>query len=155
MTATTPILLIQHTYMVRADSQLQSVQDVDKSGIRVASVMSDGHTPFLVSHLMHAQLVQVASNTAGLDDLRAGQVDAFASGRFVLAGALSQVSGARLLTGNFFIGQIAVAAPSGHIDASTFLQNFVNQEVNSGAIQTSINALGGPGFSVPGSATAG
>src|SRR5579864_180884 len=44
MTATTPILLIQHTYMVRGDSQLQSVQDVDRTGIKVASVMSDGHT---------------------------------------------------------------------------------------------------------------
>lgn len=155
LTPTTPILLIQHTYMVRGDSQLQSVQDVDRAGIRVASVMSDGHTPFLVSHLMHAQLVQVASNKAGLDELRAGQVDAFASGRFALTGVLSQVSGARLLTGSFFIGQIAVAAPSGRVDTSTFLQDFVNQQVNSGAIQTSINALGGPGFTVPGAATAG
>jgi polar amino acid transport system substrate-binding protein len=154
MTATTPIVLIQHTYMVREDSPLQSVLDVDQAGIKVASVMTDGHTPFLVSHLTHAQLVQVASDKAGLDDLRAGQVDAFASGRFALTGELNQISGARLLTGSFFIGQVAVASPNGHAAASTFLQDFVNQQVNSGAIQISINALGGPGFSVPGSAAA-
>jgi ABC-type amino acid transport substrate-binding protein len=88
------------------------------------------------------------------DDLRTGRVDAFAGGRFGLAGALGQVSGARLLTGSFFNAQIGIAAPKGRTVASAFWQNFVNHPVNSGAIQTSINALGGPGFS-PGSATAG
>lgn len=154
LSATTPIFVIQHTYMVRADSPLQSVEDIDRAGVRVATVTSDGHTPFLVSHLTHARLVQVASDKIGLDDLRAGQVDAFAGGRFGLAGDLGQVSGARLLTGSFFNAQIGIAASNGHADASAFLQDFVNQEVSSGAIQTSINALGGPGFSVPGSATA-
>jgi polar amino acid transport system substrate-binding protein len=155
VSATTPIFLIQHTYMVRADSPLQAVQDVDRAGIRVASVTSDGHTPFLMSHLTHAQLVQVSSDRVGLDELRTGQVDAFAGGRFGLASDLGQVPGARLLTGSFFNAQIGIAALNGHADASAFMQNFVNQQVNSGAIQTSINALSGPGFSVPGSATAG
>jgi polar amino acid transport system substrate-binding protein len=155
LSATTPIFLIQHTYMVRADSPLLSVQDVDRAGISVASLASDGHTPFLVSHLTHARLVQVASDKVGLDNLRAGQVDAFAGGRFELAGDLGQVSGGRLLAGSFFNAQIGIAASNGHLDKTAFLQNFVNQQVNSGAIQTSINALGGPGFSVPGSATAG
>lgn len=155
LSATTPLFLIQHTYMVRADSPLQSVQDIDQAGIRVATVASDGHTPFLVSHLSHAQLVQVATDKIGLDDLRAGHVDAFAGGRFGLAGDLGQVSGARLLSGSFFNAQVGVAVSSGHPHASAFLQKFVNQQIGSGAVQASIDALGGQGFSVPGSATAG
>jgi polar amino acid transport system substrate-binding protein len=126
------------------------VQDVDRAGIGVASIISAGHIPFLESHLAHAQLVQVPSNKVGLDELRAGRVDAFASGSFDLVGELDQVPGARLLEGSFFNGQIAVAAPNGHADASAFLQNFVNQQVNTGAIQSSINALGNPGLSVLG-----
>ena len=139
-------LSVQHSFLVKGDSSLHSVSDVDRQGIRIGSNATDGHTPFLASHLMHAQLVRLSSDDTGLAALVSGQIDAWADGRFALTDMTSQLPGSRILDGSFLTPMFAFSTESAHANAATYLNAFVAAQLASGAITQDIATIvGKPG----------
>src|SRR5262249_43054134 len=66
---TAPYLIIEGTYMVRQDSQLKEVGDVDKPGIRVSVGLKSAYDLYLTRTLKHATLVRasVGGGAAGIE----------------------------------------------------------------------------------------
>lgn len=144
--STGAVVSVQHTFLVRADSSLQSVSQVDSQGIRVGSNASDGHTGFLTSHLQHAHLIKMSSDDAGLAALSSGQIDAWADGRFALPDLATELPGSRILDGSFFTPMFAFSMLQARSDAATYLNAFVQSELSSGAVKHDIDqAVGKPG----------
>jgi polar amino acid transport system substrate-binding protein len=110
--------------------------------VRIASVSGNGHTPVLAGQLKHAQLVKVPDDAIGLEMPKAGQVDAFANGRFALIGKAAQVPGSRLLDESFFTVRLAFVVPHGHPAGLAYLSEFVEELRASGAIQQAISSAG-------------
>lgn len=136
---TAPFLLLGHTFIVRTNSALQNITDADKPGIRIASGTNAPHTAPLAAYLKQAQLIKI-DETAGIAILKAGQVDAFASGRFALIKTASQDPSLRVLDGDFFVGKLGVAVSKGHSAGLAYLSQFVELEKSSGKVQAAINA---------------
>jgi polar amino acid transport system substrate-binding protein len=141
VSSTSAVVSVEHTFLVRADSALKSAADVDRQGVRVGGVGGEGHTAFLASHLQHAQLVKFASDAQGLAALAAGQIDAYASGRFALVDMASQVPGSRILDGTFFTPMLAFATLSSHSIGAAFLNTFAASELSSGEVKRDIDAI--------------
>jgi hypothetical protein len=57
---TPPYVLIEGTYMVRADSPLQDVADVDRPGVRVAVGLASAYDHFLTRALKNATVVRAS-----------------------------------------------------------------------------------------------
>ncbi len=138
---TAPFMLVGHTFVVRADSALHSITDADKPGIKIASGADAGHTPPLAAYLKQAQLLKVDDTTA-IEMLKTGQVDAYASGRFILLKTASQDSSLRVLDGDFFVGKLGLAVAKGHAEGLAYLTQFVEQVKSSGTVQKAIDATG-------------
>lgn len=136
-----PALSVQHTFLVKGDSPLHSVSDADAQGIRIGSNAGDGHTPFLASHLMHAQLIKFSSDDAGLGALASGKIDAWADGRFALTDLTNHLPGSRILDGSFLTPMFAFSTVSAHTDGAKYLTAFVAAQLANGAIKQDIDTI--------------
>ena len=56
-----PYLEIEATYLVPANSPVQSIEDVDRAGVRISVMHKSAYDLYLSRSLQHAQLVQAAS----------------------------------------------------------------------------------------------
>ncbi len=140
------VVSVQHTFLVKGGSSLRTMSEVDEQGIRIGSNATDGHTPFLASHLMHAQLIKFSTDDAGLAALSSGQIDAWADGRFALTDMTSRLPGSRILDGSFLTPMFAFSTVSAHSNAVSYLDAFVAAQLASGAIKQDIATIvGKPG----------
>jgi polar amino acid transport system substrate-binding protein len=64
---TAPYVLIEGTYLVRADSPLKAVEDVDREGVRVAVGRNAAYDLYLTRTLKHAQVIRVPSPSAAVE----------------------------------------------------------------------------------------
>jgi polar amino acid transport system substrate-binding protein len=66
---TAPYAIIESTYMVRQDSPLKEIADVDKPGIRIAVGLNSAFDLYLTRTLKHAMLVRAAvgGSAAGIE----------------------------------------------------------------------------------------
>src|SRR5207249_4217608 len=55
---TAPYVLIEGTYLVRRDSPLRAIDDVDRDGVRIAVGKGAAYDLYLTRTLKHAQLVR-------------------------------------------------------------------------------------------------
>jgi polar amino acid transport system substrate-binding protein len=58
MLQTSPYLIIEGAYLVRADSPIQRNEDVDREGVRIAVGKGSAYDLFLTRQLKHARIVQ-------------------------------------------------------------------------------------------------
>lgn len=137
-----PMILIPHTLLVRSGSSISTMAQADQPGVTIASEAGKPHTAMLAFRLKKAKLVPVASDTAGLAMLKAGQVDAFADGRFAMSQDMAQAPGSHVLTDDFFIGRVGLAVTKSHAAGLAYLTAFVDELKASGAVQQAITGAG-------------
>ena len=126
---------IEATYLVPPGSTIQSVEEVDQPGKRIACAARSAYGLWLERNLQHAELVQVST----LDDSFQLFVD---QGLDALAGLLprlitdvERLPGARILEGRFTAVQQAMGTPKGRDDAGfEYLQAFVEDAKASGFV---------------------
>jgi polar amino acid transport system substrate-binding protein len=137
-----PFLLLPHTEVVRSSSPYHSTADLDRAGLRIASVAGAGHTAALTAMLKQAKVVPVASDAAGHALLDSGGADAFADGRFALLQSASSHAGERILDDNFFVPHFAIAVRLGATAALKVVAGFTADEISSGAVKAAIDHTG-------------
>lgn len=136
---TTPYVIIEGTYLVRAESPYRSVAELDRPGVRVASCRAAAYDLFLSRNLKHAE--RVLSDLPGVSMaafLEQG-LDAAAGVRQALHGFAAGKPGLRVLEDRFMaIGQ-AVATPQGRPAVSAYLEAFVAEAKQSGFIRAALD----------------
>ena len=143
---TAPLMLIPHTFLV-SDPAIRVVTDLDRPTVRIATEGS--HVAQVHATLPLAQVIPL-ENAESLSRLKAGTVDAFAQGRFVLLDALKgQPAGYHVLDGSFFTATLAIGIGKDRTAGLAWLKGFVEAERSSGALQRIIDATGKQGLEVP------
>jgi polar amino acid transport system substrate-binding protein len=130
---------IPATYLVRADSALRSVSDVDRPGVRISVAARSAYDLWLTRNIRHAELVHADTPAAALDVFAAGGgVDALAGLTARLTRDLARMKNARLLDGAFTSVQQAVGIPRSRDRATGFLSGLVSSLVSAGFVARSI-----------------
>ena len=143
---TAPFLLIPHTFLV-SDPAIRTVMDLDRPTIRVATEAS--HAGQVHAKLPLAQVVTL-DNAESLARLKAGAVDAFAQGRFVLLDAIRELpAGYHVLDGSFFTATLAVGMAKDRPAGLAWLGAFLEAQRSSGALQKIVDATTEQGLEVP------
>jgi polar amino acid transport system substrate-binding protein len=145
---TAPYLELEATYLVRADSSLRAIGDVDREGVRVAAPARAAYELFLSRSLKWAQLVRAESSEAAVALLASGQVDALAGLTQGLLSTMAQVRGSRMLEGKFFAVRQAIGVPRGRDAGAQYLRGFVEEAKASGLVARAIEKTGFRGVSV-------
>ena len=129
---------IEATYLVPAGSPLQTIEEVDRPGVRIALMARSAYDLWLVRHIKHAQLVYAASGDAAFELFVNEKLEALASLRPGLLTDVNKLQGARILEGQFTAVQQAVGTSNANAAGAAFLKRFVEEAKTSGFVASLI-----------------
>lgn len=125
---------IEATYLVPAGSPLQTIEDVDRAGLRIAVTARAAYDLWLERHIRHATLVRSSSLDSAFTQFVAEGLEALAGLKPRLLSDVTRLPGARLLDGRFTAVQQAVGTARANTDAAAYLADFVSRAKASGLI---------------------
>jgi polar amino acid transport system substrate-binding protein len=143
-----PYLEIDSTYLVPGGSPLQTVDDVDRNGIRIALSEKSAYDLFLTRHLKRAELIRAQSPSASVELFLTQKLDALAGIRPMLLEVARNHAGSRVMEERFATVQQAVGTLKGRAAAADYLRQFVEDIKTSGFVEEVIKKNGVLGVSV-------
>ena len=98
---TAPYAEIAGTYAVPPGSKIRTMDEIDRTGVRISVVARSNYDLFLTRTLKNAQLVRANTTQGSADEFIAGKVDALAGVKQRVDDAVARTPGARVLDGRF------------------------------------------------------
>ena len=141
---------IEATYLVRAESPIHTVQDVDQPGVRIAAATRAAYTLYLARTLRHAELVTADALEGSFRLFEERELDALAGLKPRLLQDQARLPGLRLLPGRFTAIQQAIATPAGRPAAFEFLRAYAEEIKADGTVARLIAKHGVRGVTVAG-----
>jgi len=139
---TEPYVIIEGTYMVKADSGFSEVDDVDRDGVRVAVGKGAAYDLFLSRALKHARIERAETSAAAIDLFVERSLEAVAGVRQPLAAYAAGHPGWRVLEGRFTAIEQAMAVPRDRAMAGDYLCAFVRDVKASGFVRKALARSG-------------
>jgi len=113
---------------------LQSVDDVDRPGIRIAVAARTAYGLWLDRNIRHAELVHSDTLDASFEQFEREKLDALAGLQPRLLADVERFPGARILPGQFAAVQQAVGTLRKNQAGARFLRDFVREAITSGMV---------------------
>jgi polar amino acid transport system substrate-binding protein len=134
--------LIASTYLVPAGSTIQSIEEINRPGVRIVAIANTTTARSARRTAPHASLEEVPSVDVMTEMAATGKGDAFALSHDSFAGLLPKLPGARVLAGHFQQTGIAVAVPKGRPAALKFATKLLENAKKSGLVRRALDAAG-------------
>lgn len=133
---TAPYVLIEGTYMVRTDSAMKSVGDVDRPGVRISVGPNSAYDLYLTRTLKNAQLIRAESGggRAMVDLFLRDRLDAAAGVRQPLEDYAKTDPSVRVMSDRFMDIRQAMGTPQGRPAGAQYLKGFVEEMKASGFV---------------------
>ena len=141
-------LEIESTYLVPPGSKIQSVDEVDRKGVRIAVYGRSAYGLYLNRSIQNAELVNAEGLDASWDLFVKDKLDALAGLRPRLVTDVEKLPGARVLEGCFTAVQQAVGTPKTRSASAAFLAQFVEEAKTTGLVARLIERHAGRGVNV-------
>ena len=141
-------LEIPVTYLVPGNSSIQSLADVDRTGVRVAVSAKSAYDLFLTRTLKNAQLQRAQGLASAFEMFKAQQLEALAGLRPGLLADAEKMPGSRVLEGQVTAVQQAIGTPKNRAQAAKYLHEFAEDIKASGLVAREIAKHGVRGVSV-------
>jgi polar amino acid transport system substrate-binding protein len=144
-----PYALAQNTYVVVESSPLRSVADIDRPGTRIGATARDAGELFLTRTLKHAELMRNPGGNleVAVRQLKAGEIDAYATNRQRLAELVARTPGLRLLPDNFYAVEQSIIVAKGNPGLPR-IDGMIDEARASGLIAAAIARAGLAGVDV-------
>jgi polar amino acid transport system substrate-binding protein len=133
---------IESTYLVPAGSAIQSIDEVNRPGVRIVAISNTTTARSARRTAPNASVEEVASVDRMTEMASKGEGDAFALSQDSFIGLLPKLSGARVLKGNFQQTGIAVAVPKGRAAALKVASGLLEDAKKSGIVRRALDAAG-------------
>lgn len=143
-------LLVQQTFLVRADAAWRSVRDIDRAGVRIGARAGDSIALYLGRTLKAAQLIALTEADAREAPAMVvgGTLDAFGANRQRLTDIQRTQPSLRLLSDDLYGVEQAVIVARGNSDALRAVNEFIDDVRRSGFLKASIGRSGAAGIAV-------
>ena len=148
ITFTSAYVEIEATYLVPPGSPIQTLQEVDRAGVRIAVAARSAYDLWLQRHIQQATLVHAEGFDATFEMFKRDGLEAMACLRPRLLSDAETLPGSRILPGQFTAVQQSIGTHKRNTRASAFLQQFVNEAIDSGLVADLIKRHGVRGLSV-------
>lgn len=139
---TAPYVVIEGVYLVPRDSPLQTIEDVDRKGVRIAVATGSAYDLYLTRAIKNATLVREPNGSRSLaifvrDGLEAAggvrqPIDAFARGH----------PDTRVIPGRFMVIEQAMGTVKGRDAGAAYLGTFIEEMKASGFVARALAASG-------------
>ena len=132
-------LEVDDKYVVPGGSSLRSVDDVDRSGIRVAVAEHSPADGFLSRTLRKATIIRLPKgNDEAREALNFGRADVYANTAQDIYQVAKQLAGATVLVGRFSAVQLSFVVPKSKASEIIVLNKFVREAKRDGMISNAI-----------------
>ncbi|MDF3920536.1 transporter substrate-binding domain-containing protein [Salinicola salarius] len=141
---TAPYVIIEGTYLVPESSPFQDIDELDRSGVRIAVGKGAAYDLYLTRALQHASLVRAATSAAAIELFVESQLDAAAGVRQPLAAYAASNPGYRVLPGRFTAIEQCMAIPKTQAsDAVTrYVEDFLARMKREGLVKRALSESG-------------
>jgi polar amino acid transport system substrate-binding protein len=133
---------ISSTYLVPAGSKIQSIDEVNRPGVRIVGISNTTTVRSARRTAPNASVEEVPSVDLMTEMAASGKGDAFALSHDSFAGLLPKLPGARVLAGHFQQTGIAVAVPKGRAAALKIVSGLIEDAKKSGAVRRALDTAG-------------
>jgi polar amino acid transport system substrate-binding protein len=138
---TAPYVLIEGGYLVRIDSPLKSVAEVDRPGIRMTVGDRSAYDLYLSRTLQHAEITRAPTSAEAIDLFLRDDFDVAAGVKASLAVYAATNDGVRLLDGRFMVIEQAMVTVHGP-DAVRTISALIEELKRSGFIKRELAESG-------------
>lgn len=141
---TEPYVEIEGAYLVRQDSPLARVEQVDAAGTTIVAGVGSAYALYLSRALQHARMVEVPTSEEVVDTLlREPTIHVAAGVRQQLEADARRAGPVRLLPGRFMVIRQAMAMPRGRsAQAEALLEAFIAEQRRSGGVAAALQRHG-------------
>jgi polar amino acid transport system substrate-binding protein len=139
---TAPYVLIEGVYLVPKDSMLQTVDDVDRDGVRIAVAKGSAYDLYLSRAIRHATLVRQPSGPEALEMFLRDRLEAAAGVRQPINAFAQAHPDTRVIPGRFMAIEQAMGTVKGRDAASAYLRTFIEEMKASGFVARALAASG-------------
>lgn len=129
---------IEATYMVPPGSAIQSIEEVDRPGVRIAVTGRSAYGLWLERNIKQAELVRTDTLDSSFEKFRDQGLEALAGLRPRLLSDVKLMPGARILDGQFSAVQQAIGTAKANTAGARFLSEFVEEAKASGFVASLI-----------------
>ena len=133
---------IEATYIVPAGSSIQSIEEVDKAGNRIAVSARSAYELWLSDNIQNAELKLAQGLDGSFDLFVEDKLEALAGLRPRLITDIEKLPGARILDGQFTAVQQAMGTKPDRKAAAAYMREFVEETKASGFVQGLIEKHG-------------
>lgn len=137
-----PYVEIEATYLVTGDSPLQSIEDVDQPGVRIAVSERAAYDLYLSRTLKHATLHRAKGLPGAFELFKTEKLDALAGLVPALRENAESLPGSRLIPGRYTAVQQAIGTKPENTHMAAFVNAFVNEAIASGFVAELIDKHG-------------
>ena len=138
---TTVYLSLEHGYLVPSGSPIQTINDVDRAGIRVGVPAGGSVIAPLKRTLKDAQIIEVGMPEAA-DLVQSGKVDVFAANKANLFAIADRLPGSRVLEGRFSVDRFALGLPKGREAGLAYVRKFIENAKSEGLVKSAAERAG-------------
>jgi excisionase family DNA binding protein len=138
---TTVYLSLEHGYLVPSGSPIQTINDVDRAGIRVGVPAGGSVIAPLKRTLKDAQIIEVGMPEAA-DLVQSGKVDVFAANKANLFAIADRLPGSRVLEGRFSVDRFALGLPKGREAGLAYERKFIENAKSEGLVKSAAERAG-------------
>jgi polar amino acid transport system substrate-binding protein len=137
-----PYCEIEATYLVPADSPFQSVEEVDRPGVRIAVSERAAYDLYLTRTLKHAELRRAKGLPGAVELFVTDKLDALAGLVPALKENAGKIPGARVLPGRYTAVKQCIGTRHGRPALNAVVQSFTAEAVQSGFVADLIDRHG-------------
>lgn len=138
-----PVYFIgQNTYLVRAGSDIRTIAEIDRPGVRVIGIAGTTTIRGAAATLTKTRIEPAVSVDVALEMMRTGQADAFALTRDTLLSMSAKVPGSRVLDGAFRQVAIAIVVPKGRPEALAYVTQWLEGAKANGVVRKAFDDSG-------------
>jgi polar amino acid transport system substrate-binding protein len=132
-------ILIEGCYLVREDSALKSMDEVDQPGTTVTVGLGSAYDLHLTRELKHASIVRSPTSPTVVKTFLEKQLDVAAGVKQQLQSDAAAAGGLRLLPGSFMTIRQAMGTPRRYGDqAAAYLASYVEEMKSSGFVASAL-----------------
>ena len=135
ITFSLPYTTIESTFLIRNGLNINSLQDVDKKGIKIAVAERSAYDLWLTENIKNADLIRAKSIDESFSVFQENKYEVLAGLRPKLIDDIKKTTDCYLLDEPFtFINQCIGSKP-GNLEAKNFINNFIKKNIENGFIK--------------------
>lgn len=139
---TPPYVLIEGSYMVRADSPLRTIEDVDRPGVRIAVGNGSAYELYLSRTIKHAQIVRAPTGAESIAMFDRDRLNVVAGVKSPLVAYAQTRADVRVMDGRFMVIEQAMGVKRGRTAAARYLRSLLEELKASGFVAAGLERSG-------------